>query len=248
MAQLTYWVADWNLTLAEATLELGKDVDHMVDTISATSKADLSFLKDTTIRKLGVYVTGPAGVVWTPGEIAAYRLAGFVVVTIDQRDGPAVLANVGDVESGAKTAAQAVVEAEDLLDRGIGYTVYIDRANLPEFETVWGHTGRPAGKIAAIQWASPTSNPDLEVTPGRTVKQLNVDLSVTLPDWHPITPVKPPAPPPPVRKLVYLAHQRDIDGFAVVPHKPLEQVGFDYATVTFDQDAGPGWGIEPGIH
>ena len=225
MAQLGYWVADWNLSEGAAILALGGDHDYMVDTIAADAKPDLAFLTRSNIRKIAVYVTGPPNIIWTAGEIAAYRLAGFTVVTIDQRDGPAVLANVGDVESGAKTPAQAIAEAEHLLDQGKDYTIYVSVANLAALEAEWAKTGRPPGRKVAFQWASPSSNPDTIVAGHVTVKAANVDLSVTLTDWHPI----PPAPAPPR------------------PSSPTDRAivtlnGASAAVVDFDP-AVKGWGV-----
>lgn len=65
----------------------------------------------------------------------------------------------------------------------------------------------PGYQIVAVQWASPTSNPNT-ICPGsaKSLKELNLDLSVTLADWFPApealvtptaptpAPVKPPAP------------------------------------------------------
>lgn len=240
MTQLSYWVADWNLSEGEAIVRLGADHDYMVDTIGATAKTDLSFLRRSNIRKLGVYVTGGPGIIWTPGEIAAYRLAGFTVVTIDQRAGPAVLANVADVERGAKTPAQAIVEAESLLDFGGEYTIYVSAANLSTVQEAWARTGREAGRIVAWQWASPTSNPDTIVADGVTIRQANCDLSVTLTDWHPIPPAAPPAPPAvqTERAIVTLNDQ----SAAVVDYDPAVR-GWDIAA-----QAGPAddrWQIRP---
>lgn len=247
MAQLGYWVADWNLSEDEAAAELGHNVADMVDSIGSTGKVDLSFLKDTLIRKIAVYVTGGPGIVWTAGEIAAYRLAGFTVVTIDQHNGPAVVANVGDVESGAKTPAQAIVEAEDRLDAGQEYTIYVARSNLQELEAAWGHTGRPPGRKVAIQWASPTSNPDTIVAPGHTLRSANCDLSVTLKDWHPVPASPNPTPAPNPNRVTYLVYNRSLNAFAAVADRPAAHEGFDYSTVTLDLSAGPGWSIKPGI-
>lgn len=247
MAQLAYWVADWNLSEGEAAMQLGGDVDYMVDTISAYAKPDLSFLERSEIRKIAVYVTGPADVVWSAGEVAAYRLAGFTVVTIDQRDGPAVLANVGDVESGGKTQSQAIVEAEDVLDRGGTYTIYLDRANLSYFEAAWATTRRPPGKVVAIQWASPTSNPDTVIAGDVTLREANCDLSVTVPDWHPIGKAATTRPAPATEKRAVVQYDRVTDGWAVHPGVDKDLPPGDYATVTFDEAAGPGWSIKPGI-
>jgi len=245
MAQLWYWIADWDLSEGEAAVQLGGDVDYMVDTIGADAKPDLSFLRDSNIRKIGVYVTGSPGIIWTPGEVAAYRLAGFTVITIDQRNGPAVVANVADVESGAKTAAQAIVEAEDMLDQGRSYTIYVEKAHLGDVAAAWAKTGRELGKVVAVQWASPTSNPDTIVTGDVTLKDANVDLSVTLPDWHPVPAVKPPTPAAPLVKHAVVAYDETADGWGIRPGTQPGDLKGDLASVTWDKQAGPGWSIGP---
>jgi hypothetical protein len=63
----------------------------------------------------------------------------------------------------------------------------------------------PGYQVVAVQWASPTSNPHT-VCPGssKTLKELNVDLSVALSEWFPAPmstaptpePVAPPVTPP----------------------------------------------------
>jgi hypothetical protein len=247
MPQLGYWVANWDLSEAEAAVQLGGDVDYMVDTIGTDAKTDLSFLVRSNIRKLGVYVTGSVGVVWTPGEIAAYRLAGFVVVTIDQHDGGPILVNVADVESGAKTPAQAIIEAEDALGRGMDFAIYVDQSRLPALEAAWAQTGREPGRKVAIQWASPTSNPDTVVADGVTIRQANVDLSVTVRDWHPLPAVKPPAPAStPIRRAV-VTYDKASDGWSVIPGVSSVPRPGDHATVTWDESKGPGWSIKPGV-
>jgi hypothetical protein len=48
--------------------------------------------------------------------------------------------------------------------------------------------------IVAVQWASPTSNPNTIVPGGTlTLRQANVDISVTADDWFPAPGVTPPA-------------------------------------------------------
>lgn len=58
-----------------------------------------------------------------------------------------------------------------------------------------GH-GTVTINVAAVQWASPSSNPHT-IVPGSTLtlQQANVDLSETRPDWFSWV---PPVPPPPV--------------------------------------------------
>lgn len=70
--------------------------------------------------------------------------------------------------------------------------------------------------IVAVQWASPKSNPNT-VCPGdphgRTLSELNLDLSVTIPSWFPppVTPapVPTPEPPAPATLTAHLLISRD---------------------------------------
>lgn len=247
MAELTYWVANWNLSRQEAIARLGGPTDDMADLIGSEAPRDLPDLEHTSIRKVGVYVTGTGGVQWPLGMIREYLLNGFSVVTIDQRDGPAVTADVADVEGGAKTPAQAIIEAEDMLSRGDDYTVYISEANLAGFEQAWARTGHPAGRIVAYQYASPSSNPNTELSPGVTLKDANVDLSVTLQSWYPTPAHRPPPPPPPHLKRAVVTYDRDTDGWAVRPGVTGQQPPGYHSTVTIDLAAGPGWSIKPGV-
>lgn len=55
--------------------------------------------------------------------------------------------------------------------------------------------------IVAVQWASPTSNPNTPVPgdpTGKTLAQANIDISATADAWQPGSAPTPPPPPPPV--------------------------------------------------
>lgn len=247
MSRLAYWVADWNLSRQQAASRLGGTVDDMVDLIGGNAARDLPNLQRTTIRKVGVYVTGTPDIVWPAAKIREYMLDGFSVVTIDQRNGPAVVADVADVESGAKTVPQAILEAEDMISRGEDYAIYVDQASLSAVQAAWARTGHEPGRIVAYQWASPTSNPTYQLEPGFTLRDANVDLSVTLPDWHPIPRHRKPQPPADVKKRAVVTYDERVDGWAVTPGVTHVNKQGDHATVTWSKADGPGWSIKPGV-
>lgn len=70
--------------------------------------------------------------------------------------------------------------------------------------------------IVAVQWASPTSNPNT-ILPGTnpelTLKQSNVDLSETDPNWFPFV---APTPPPVVTTKTGVVVTNDLETFRVV--------------------------------
>lgn len=82
-------------------------------------------------------------------------------------------------------------------------------------------------EIVAIQWASPTSNPHT-VCPGdhlgRTLGELNIDLSVTKPAWFapPVAPAPQPQPQPqPVPKPENLTASLSIDRGGIKVQAPI---------------------------
>lgn len=82
-------------------------------------------------------------------------------------------------------------------------------------------------EIVAIQWASPTSNPHT-VCPGdphgRTLSELNIDLSVTKPAWFapPATPAPQPQPQPqPQPKPENLTASLSIDRSGIKVQAPI---------------------------
>lgn len=78
-------------------------------------------------------------------------------------------------------------------------------------------------RVAAVQWASPSSNPTLRV-PGSqmTLRQANVDLSITEDSWHAAPGTQPPAPTPaphPIQRgMLVTEHDTDLVGRAVTSH------------------------------
>lgn len=160
--------------------------------------------------KVGGYVTGTPDIQWTAEDWARFPEAGHVPVNQDPAD-PSTH-GVADVEEGAYTIAEAVERARARKSAGYGIYNYTDEANVSELcqaltdggidgSEIWlanwnlseeeaagllGQAvhGYPGHVIKAVQWASPTSNPDTKV-PGSdlTLKAANVDLSVSVPSW-----------------------------------------------------------------
>jgi hypothetical protein len=123
-------------------------------------------------------------------------------------------ADTADVESEAGTITHAVDGAKARQARGWWSWVYASAANIPSVDSAMRNGGvtkvqyvvanwnlseaaaaaQLGGKVVAIQWASPTSNPRT-TCPGtnKTLSQLNVDLNVTINGWFS---KKAPAKPP----------------------------------------------------
>jgi len=177
-------------------------------------------------KKVAGYVTGTPDVQWTAEDWNAFPDAGHV--RIDQSYDLVQLAPVVDVEGGTASPALAAQIAKARLDAGETYAgVYASGDTVPLVAEAMNALGVPLTKvdlwlanwnlsdaeagallgtvmngftIRAVQWASPTSNPDTPVPgSGLTLKQANVDLSVTQDAWHAYTP--PVAPPGPYRHL-----------------------------------------------
>lgn len=186
-----YWVANWNLSRTEAARVLGGQVESMADTIAADVKPDLGPIKASSIRKVAGYVTGSPDIKWTEQDFALFPGGEFSIVTIDQDAGGDVAAAVADCEKGAKTIAQAVADAKRALEAGHEFAIYVQSSNLSAVEDEVARAGLEPGELVAYQWASPSSNPDTPLAAGVTLKQANVDLSVTVPGWHPIPHANP---------------------------------------------------------
>jgi hypothetical protein len=167
--------------------------------------------------KIAGYVTGTPDVQWTATDWARFPRSGHV--RIDQSAGGALFtsgaADVLDVETGAATQEDAVTAIPERQKHGEYSTVYVAQARLASLQAAlrelgslitmnkvgfwvanWNLSETEAdaalgNEIVAVQWASPVSNPDTRV-PGSnlTLRQANLDLSVTQPGWFP-----PPAPP-----------------------------------------------------
>jgi hypothetical protein len=161
-------------------------------------------------RKMLAYITGP-GIAWTSAQIRAAKERGADLIAVDQSDNTYPYAQyrtlVKDVEPGASTNEAAVIQAGRRAKLRLRTTLYTFAAN----EAALRHDVESAGlqswtdwliadwnlsreqairrlevdrTLIGIQWASPTSNPDT-ICPGsrRTLRELNVDLSVTRGLW-----------------------------------------------------------------
>ena len=184
----------------------------MIDTIGADA-----FNIPASAPKVAGYVTGSAEIEWTTADWARFPKAGKV--RINQRataDPNPKVGDVYDVEAGALTVPAAVTAAK--ARKAIGWTtaVYVSDSGVDDLVTALGearltnsgvelwvanwalnHAEATAligtyvrgFKIVAVQWASPTSNPDT-IVPGSklTLAQANADLSVTLASWFAYVP------------------------------------------------------------
>lgn len=82
-----------------------------------------------------------------------------------------------------------------------------------EFTLDLGNGQKIVINIVAVQWASPSSNPDT-ILPGSsmTLKQANIDLSETADNWYPWV------PPPAVRTMVGVVVTNDLHTFKIASH------------------------------
>jgi hypothetical protein len=172
-------------------------------------------------RKVGGYTTqvgNSAGIKWSAAQFANW-LVKAGVVPINQDPAADTTPGVVDLENGAWTVAETVSHAKVL---GPAYAgTYVDVANLPGFLKAWEAAGLGAGNlwlanwdlnqaeataligtkegpltIRAVQWASPSSNPNTIVPGGTaTLKAAGIDISVADAAWFP-APAPKPAPPP----------------------------------------------------
>lgn len=198
----------------------------MLDTIGANAGAI-----PAGTRRVATYVTGSGGIAWSSGDIAKLRQDDpqlQLLMRIDQSN--SVLSFpfyvVKDVEPGASTNATAVDEAKARRDRGLRTCLYTYIANFAALRQMVDSAGvadhvdywiadwsldreqaiafidsNPA--IKAVQYASPTSNPNTLVPGGhRTLAEANIDISVTRADWPAPLPAGPaPKPARPKRHV-----------------------------------------------
>jgi hypothetical protein len=193
----------------------------MVDTVGTTAKNI-----PTATGKVAGYVTGSADIQWTAAEWAMFPHS--VHVTINQENGSDAACDVYDYETGAWTELDVVAKVKANAGQ---CTVYVNQANVESLTKALTAAGMQNHgvelwlanwdldkseatalvgtfinefKVVAVQWASPSSNPDI-ILPGstKTLKQANCDLSVTLVGWPAVvTPPAPPVDPPPVTETV----------------------------------------------
>jgi hypothetical protein len=163
-------------------------------------------------KKVAGYVTGSPDILWTLQEWDMFPDSQTGKVRIDQSPGLQALAtnkaDVGDVESRAGTIRDfinaALIRRDHYKEKS---TIYIQASNANEAHAecqsagILDHvlwwiadwnlseqeaTARLNDTVVAVQYASPTSNPNT-VIPGSLMRlaDVNVDLSVTRADWIP---------------------------------------------------------------
>jgi hypothetical protein len=176
----------------------------MIDTIGKTSGNI-----PVNTPKVAGYNTGSNGVPWSTADWNRFSNAGKVIMCQDADYSTWHSADGGDVEPGAMTVAGFVKGATLRQQFEWNTVAYVDKANVAELvkackaanldkvelwigdwelnqEQAASQLGQTVGgyQIVAIQWASPTSNPHTIVPGGtQTLREANLDLSVTLPAW-----------------------------------------------------------------
>jgi len=165
--------------------------------------------------KIAGYVTGSGSVPWLNSDWTRFPDSGKV--RIDQSPSlsawAAGAADIADVENGAGTTGTAVEGALERKAKGWLSFVYVAGSNLAGMQSAMNAAGlaghvqywvadwslneaeaasKLTGDIVAIQYASPTSNPDMPVPGGtQALLQANIDVSVTIPSWFAFIPPKP---------------------------------------------------------
>jgi len=209
----------------------------MIDATGGALNGLLTALGSNNPQTIASYVTGSGTVPATPAQFA--ELATRVgVFRYDQS--PELLefaagnSDGADIENGAGTVVAAVDAAQKREAMGWYSWFYLSEANLADARTAvtganlarvqfivadWSLSQAQAqaflaanDDVAAVQWASPTSNPGT-ICPGtsRTLAQLNVDLNVTRAGWC----VKASNPPPPPKTMPGVVIQPNLTTMAV---------------------------------
>lgn len=187
--RLYYWVANWNLSRAQAARLLGGDVDDMADCIGSSAPNVVKAYP--AIKRFGVYITGSGGIAWTAANRELLAGKNVAILEIDQSNSDLPLIShakiAKDDEPGASTPEQAVHVAAERLRRGDDYIIYVAQGALDHVENLAAGAGLPHGEIIAYQWASPSSNPNTPLPgTGRTLKEANADLSVVRSGFIPL--------------------------------------------------------------
>lgn len=193
-----------------------QSVDDMIDTVHVTVNN-----VPADAPKVAGYTTGTPDIQWTAGDWSRFKRSARV--RINQH--PAITdsgLDVIDLEARDWTLGLAIEECLRRKRRGIRTTIYlslsrliqtrlaVSAAGLVGFVRFWiadwdlsrdeaiAHLG---GDIVAVQYASPSSNPNTMMPGSRlTLAQANGDLSVTVKHWHPVPrrrPIRLPRPPRP---------------------------------------------------
>jgi hypothetical protein len=175
--------------------------------------------------KVGGYVTGPANILWPADKWNLFKDAGHVRIdqSDDATDFAEGNADVCDVETGATTFESASSAVKARQAKSLDATVYVDSANVDDLVSAfhtddvnvaavnvwlanWSLNEEEASAligtqvqgmtVVAVQWASPSSNPNTPVPgdPNHTLLQTNLDLSVAEAGWIP-APGYVPTPP-----------------------------------------------------
>ena len=178
----------------------------MMDTVGSTARNIPS-----SCRLVAAYITGTPEIAWTQAQIAAAASHAEVVAIAQDNSNDARLAYrtlILDVEPGAYTDEVAASVAAQRDAKGFRTTLYIDQAghqtlreaipgllgsidwwvadwNLNEAEAA----AQLGSGVVAVQWASPTSNPNTSVPGGSgTLASSNIDLSVAVESGWPTLP------------------------------------------------------------
>jgi len=183
----------------------------LVDTIGA----DVGNVPADTPTVAG-YSTGGPGIQWSAADWG--RFAG-VKIRVDQSDSAdPTIGDVADVETGAKTLQRFIEQARARRTLKLTSTLYIEASHFSLAQRTvaaaeldnwvwywvanWALSQEEAaalltGRIVAIQYASPISNPDTLLPGSRlTLAQANCDLSVARADWYPLPAGVKPTPKP----------------------------------------------------
>lgn len=198
--QLSYWVANWNLSRAQASRLLGGDVVDVVDcTSSSVERVSRAY---PAVKRFAAYITGTGGIEWTAEQLLHVEQLGpdVELLLIDQS--PRVNADIRvkrvikDEEPGASSVETAVETWRLRHQAGEDFVIYVDQADLTRTEDAIARAGLPHGTIRGYQWASDSSNPHTPL-PGthEDLRTANADLSVFERAFF-AAPAPPPPPPP----------------------------------------------------
>lgn len=182
------------------------DIVTMFDTIGA----DASDIPMSAVKVAG-YETGSADILWSAQEWALFPHAGHV--RINQDPSSPLAGSVLDVETAAWTDAEVVAAVKARQAAGMPTAFYVSELNAPALAATLNNAGLSGQQfwvadwnlnlaqasamvgsavdghhVVAVQWASPTSNPDTPVPggrPGQTLRSGNLDLSAADASWWP---------------------------------------------------------------
>lgn len=180
---------------------------------------DVTLIAGLNPAKVAGYVTGSGGIAWSLQEFDMFPETRTGRVRIDQTATLYMFAqgnaDVADVENGAGTIQEFAAAAIERKAKGLRSAIYIQSSSANNAHAYFTSKGiisevdwwiadwnlneaqasAEIGKnnVVAVQWASPTSNPDTLIPGSKlTLVQAGVDLSVALEAWFPPTPVTVP--------------------------------------------------------